>query len=107
MVKKLFSKKGSLIFLQLMLLFQQTIQNEILLKIDTTKGSSIINYRYRSYISEVIVNGISGSINNYTYILNDDDINQVTIKFNEYLENCDYMFYHFSNIFYVAFTNFV
>ena len=107
MEKKLFSKKGSLILLQLMLLFQQTIQNEIVLKIDETKGLSIINYRYRSYISEVIVNGISGSINNYTYILNDDDINQVTIKFNEYLENCDYMFYHFSNIIYVDFSNFV
>ena len=106
MVKKLFSKKCSLILLQLMLLFQQTIQNEIVLKIDETKESSIIDYDYYSYISEVIVNGISGTISNYANILI-SGINQVTIKFNKYLENCDYMFYDFSNIIYIDFSNFV
>ena len=101
-----FFKNKSLTLLVLMVLMQQTIQNEISLKFDKKKGSNIINYSYYSYISEVVVNGITGDINNYGLLLN-EDINDITIRFNKYLDSCECMFCYLNGVLYIDFSNFI
>ena len=100
-----FFKNKSLILLILMVLIHQTIQNEISLKLDKTKGSNIINYSYYSYISEVVVNGKLSDINNYNLLLT-EDINDITIRFNKYLDSCECMFCYLNGVLNIDFSNF-
>ena len=92
-------------FLIILLLLHTYNQNEISLTIDKSKGSNIIYSYYYSYISEVIVNGKSGTISNYKSLLN-DKINNVIIKFNKNLGECSSMFYRLDNIIYIDFSHF-
>ena len=96
---------GCIKFLIIFLLMHTYNQNEISLTIDKSKGSSIISSSYYSYVSEVVVNGKSGNIDNYISLLN-DKINNVIIKFNQNLNRCSSMFYPLGNILYIDFSHF-
>ena len=93
------------IFLYLQLLIGITIQNEISLKFNKTEGTEIISHSYYSSISEVLVNEKSGNIEHYQNLLT-DNINEITIKFNEHLKSCEYMFSNLNGILYVDFSKF-
>ena len=95
-------------FLVLFLFLIQDIlaKNEIFLIVNKTKGNKIIYSSYYSFISEVIVNGLIGTIYNYTYLLN-EEINNISIKFNSYLNTTENMFKLMNNIIYIDLSNFI
>ena len=81
------------------------INNEIEIKINQTISKNIINAIYYDYISEVVVNGESGNIQNYRDLLT-GVINTIIIKFNDFLIDCSNMFYGLGNILYINTLNF-
>ena len=103
---KVYNVKDKYIIFLLLLLFKNILNdNEIKLVINKARGEDIINKDYYNYISEVVVNGLSENIVNYTDLLI-NGINNITIKFNNYLNNCSFMFYGLSNIKYINTFNF-
>ena len=81
-----------LLFLFLLLIKNiKNDNNEITIIINQTIGKDIINIDYFDYISEIVVNGKSGNISNYVNLYS-EEINEITIKFNRYLDNCNNMF---------------
>ena len=72
-------------------------KNEIIVIINATKSSEIINYRYSNNISQVIVNGEESNISEYNNYLKSGE-NEITIVFKEKLNSCHFMFYRLSNI---------
>ena len=79
-------------------------KNEISLVINRTIKTNIINDRYFSDISEVLVNGLSGNISNYAQFFK-GQMNNITIKFKNYLNTCEQMFNWLDNIIYVDTSN--
>ena len=77
---KVYNVKNKYIIFLLLVLFKNIFNdNEINLVINKARGEGIINKDYYNYISEVVVNGLSGNIANYTNLLN-NGINNITIK---------------------------
>ena len=103
-IKFAFKKERILIFLLLLLNIASEL-NEISLIIDKRKGKDIIAYSYYDHISEVVVNGKSSTIFNYTDLLN-NKLNNITIKFNRTIEVLHAMFFDMKNIIYADFGNF-
>ena len=101
-----------ILYLLLILLKHLTCKNEISMIINQKLGNRIINqycnnaFYYYSFISEVIVNEKSGSIDDYTKLLIEGN-NNITIKFNAPLDSCEGMFDNFKNILYIDFSNFI
>ena len=95
------------VFFILILLFRNVynFKNEIQLFINKNISDEIINSKYYRYISEVVVNGLSGHIYNYTVLLNEAVVD-IIIKFNAYLNDCSEMFFSLRNILYVNTSNF-
>ena len=94
--------------LLLFLLLFRNISNDnnvITITINERLGKNIINTDYFDNISEILVNGKTGNTNNYKNLLI-PEINNVTIKFNEYLNNCTAMFYGLDNILFIDTSNF-
>ena len=99
-----FKKERILIFL-LLLLNSASGLNEISLIIDKRKGKDIIADSYYHHISEVVVNGKSSTIYNYTDLLN-NKLNNITIKFNKTIAVLHGTFFDMKNIIYADFGNF-
>ena len=83
------------------IIMNKTLGNEI---IYSGKVNNIDSY-YLKHISEVIINGIPSSMNDYTDLLN-DGLNDIIIKFNDKLTTCEKIFYKLDNILYIDFSNF-
>jgi hypothetical protein len=96
-----------IILLLLLLILNKVynVGNEITIVINSTINSSIINSTYHDKISQVVVNGHASNIANYQSLLN-EGINNVTIKFNRYLDTCSNMFYNLNNILIIDTYNF-
>ena len=86
----------------LLILFKLGInKNEIEIIINKTINDKIIytgtinniDSYYLNYISEIIVNGITTNISNYTNFLK-TELNYITIKFKNHLTTCEKMFYN-------------
>ena len=99
-----FTNKYVLVLL-LLLSMKIYCQNEVSLIIDKTKGTDIISRSYYSSISEVEVNGKSGTIDNYKNLL-DKNTNNVKIIFNKYMNTCSSMFSGLKGIISIDFSNF-
>ena len=97
--------KECILFLLLLLLHNISNLNEISMVIDKRKGTDIIAKNYFSLVSEVIVNGKSTTIENYTSLLN-NKLNNITIKFTEYLTSARGMFFYLENIISMDLWNF-
>ena len=83
------------------------IRNEISIIMNKTYlDYYIIDHSYYSDISNVVINGITASIYNYSKLLN-QEINNVTFKFNKYLNTTESMFGLLHNILYIDMSNFV
>ena len=75
--------------------------NEIKITIDKNKNNNItniINSAYQEFISAIIINEVPQSSINITLPELEDDIINITIKFNSLLTSCASMFYELSNI---------
>ena len=80
--------------------------SEIHLVIKGKGKQEIIRYGFNTYPSEVIVNGISkGNTCKQTCIL-DENINNVTIKFDKQIKSCRNMFYNLEKIIEIDLSNF-
>ena len=99
--------KNKIILLLLLLLLNKVynVDNEITIVIDSTISNSIIYSSFQYKISQVIVNGDTSDIENYKSLLI-EGINNVTIKFNRYLDTCTQMFLNLKNILIIDTYNF-
>ena len=97
--------KECILFFLLLLLHNISNLNEISMVIDKRIGTDIIAENYFSLISEVIVNGKSTTIENYTSLLN-NKLNNITIKFTQYLTSARGMFFYLENIISMDLWNF-
>ena len=116
--KNIYNKYNILLFL-LFILFSISKQNlnsnkmnkliynsEIVLTIRGTDQQQILYKQFSKKPSEILVNGDKiDIIDFYVYNLTFEE-NNITIKFNETLTNCDRMFYRLSNITKIAFNTF-
>ena len=98
-------KKECILFFLLLLLHNISSLNEISLVIDKRKGTDIIRKNFFFLVSEVIVNGKSTKIENYTSLLN-NKLNNITIKFKEYFTSAHGMFFYLENIISIDLWNF-
>ena len=81
------------------------LKNEINLTIKGTGQLAFINKQYDQTNFELIVNGIPVDSHNYIYKF-ENDLNNVTIKFNSPIESCKNMFNDLENIIEVDLSNF-
>jgi surface protein len=79
--------------------------NKIAISINSTISNRIIDPDYHDSIYQVIVNEYTSNIENYESLLN-EGINNVTIKFNRYLDTCSNMFSDLNNIVIIDTYNF-
>ena len=80
--------------------------NEITVTINKTISTDIINTDYYTDIDEVLVNGKSAKIYNYTALL-DEGTNVLTIRFISPLDSCRSMFSGLINILFIDLSNFI
>ena len=81
------------------------LKNEINLTIKGPGQFAFINKQYDQTNAELIVNGIPVDSHNYIYKF-ENDLNNVTIKFNSPIESCKNMFKDLENIIEVDLSNF-
>ena len=81
---------------------QQILNNETIIFYDSISMRNE-NFSFNYLPSEILVNGNPVNIDFYVYNLNEED-NNISIKFNETIENCNVMFYGLTNITKIDFT---
>ena len=80
--------------------------SEIHLVIKGKGTKNILSNEFKTNPSEVIVNGISKGNTCQKTCYFDEDINNVTIKFEEQIKSCKKMFYNLQNIIEIDLSNF-
>ena len=81
-------------------IFQNSFSSVINLVIKRNDTSNLLNDTFYIKPSEVYINGIYS--NNNTF----DDINNVTLIFNDSIESCEYMFYGLNHLLEIDLSNF-